>query len=91
MSQSINEQELIKKIDDLEKDKLLTFSPYRAMVSVWMLAIALASAGFIWYGIATWDDPAQSILSIGMGIWLIFLAVSRIVRKEIEVNGSSKE
>lgn len=91
VSTSIDEKELIKKIDDLERKNWLTLSPYRAMVAVWMLAVALASAGFIWYGMATWDDPVQSILNIGMGIWLILLAMTRIVRKEIEIHGSSKK
>lgn len=65
-------------------------SSWLILVTTWMLAMAFAAAGFIWYGIASWEDPAISILSMGLGIFLILLSVARIVRKEME-NGNSKQ
>lgn len=87
----VSEQTLIEKIDNLSKpSKFLTFSWQRAIIAFWMLAMAFGSAGFIWYGIAAWEDPFQSIVNIAFGIWIILLAVMRIVQKELE-NGGKKE
>ena len=65
-------------------------SSWLILVTTWMLSMAFAAAGFIWYGIACWEDPAISILSIGLGIFLVLLSVARIVRKEME-NGNGKQ
>jgi fatty acid desaturase len=88
----LNDDELINKaIDNLSRSsKFLTFSWERAMIAVWMLAMAFGAAGFIWYGIAAWQDPFQSIVNIALGIWIILLAVMRIVQKELE-NGGKQE
>ena len=67
--------------------KHLTSASYRAMVAGWMLAIAFVAAGFIWFGISSWHEPAQSITSLWFGIFLILMSVARIVRKELENGG----
>lgn len=91
MNQLIKEDILIKKIDGFSRrSKFLIFSWERAIIAVWMLAVAFGAAGFIWYGIAAWQDPFQSIVNIAMGVWIILLAVMRIVQKELE-NAGKKE
>jgi hypothetical protein len=72
------------------KNTVLTFSADRAMIAIWMLAVALLAAGFLWYGIASWEHPSYSIASLGWGIFLILLSISRIVREEIK-RGGDKE
>jgi len=54
------------------------------MITGWMLGMAFGSAMLIWLGIAFWYDPVISILSIGLGIFLILMSVAHIVRKELE-------
>lgn len=72
------------KIDNLSR--LSNFSWQRLIVGFWMLAMSFGAAGFIWYGITVWEDPFQSIINIAIGVWLILLAVMRIVQKELETN-----
>jgi ABC-type Mn2+/Zn2+ transport system permease subunit len=50
------------------------------MIIAWMLAMAFGSAGFIWFGIASSEDPALSITLMAVGIFLVFLSVARIVK-----------
>lgn len=79
MSQSIDEQDIINKIDDIENNKLFKISSYDLVIVLWMLSMSFAAAGFIWYGIVSWDYPLESISNIGVGCWIILLAVIRSV------------
>jgi hypothetical protein len=76
--------QLIREDVFIDSGKPLVFSWERVMIAIWMLAMAFGAAGFIWYGIASWEDPFQSILNIALGIWVIFLVVMRIIQKELE-------
>lgn len=88
---SISEKHLISRINDLEKSNLLTFSSERAMITVWMLAMAFGAAGLIWYGLINWELPEISITALGLGIFLILASINRIVREEIKRGKTPRE
>ena len=72
------------------QDNLLTSSSNRAMIVLWMLTMSFGAASFIWVGMAIRDDSFTSILNISVGIFLVLITISRIVRKELENGTKSK-
>lgn len=66
----------------------LTNSLRDGIIVLWMLSMAFGAAGLICCGVASWEDPFFSIMYLGLGIFLVFVCVGRIVRKELEYANS---
>lgn len=70
--------------------KHLTISLRECIIYAWMFFMAFGIAGLIWYG-AFIEDPKYSFVYTGIGIFLLFICISRIVRKEIEHAQANKD